>query len=483
MEKQRVFVKIKNFKSLADIEVELKPLTFLFGSNAAGKSSFINAFKFFGNYISRVINPNANWDPFSSYSELAFKIDEYTDLGSYKEMVANNDTSKQIEFEIIVKNCCSNYYQNGVPKSLKSKTPKPRYFDFNVKFVFRDARSDVGLLKSITISDFIENLSYSYWQIKEYNENEPPHYEPTITTLNSEEEHPLNSIFEKIGFTPAFNKNIKDSNLDNYMDYIKKRMPMINSGISYSKKRLLTLFERIFILIPEAVHEIFSNPLHVPSLRSLPEKSYPLFNNRFDLWSYYNLLRLLDEDKKLDMDGKDFLQRINIYLLNSFKFDEIIEIKKETLAGYIVVKNRITETEYNLANTSSGLLQLLPIIGLINREFVYKLFFCEQPELHLHPKLQTKLAEFFTLDEFKDKYKVIETHSEHIITKIQVLIAQGKLNKEDVAVYYFDKKEGKTKIKEMKLSERGLFIDDWPHGFFDEDTKLFSELFSAIHKN
>lgn len=488
MEKQRVFVKIKNFKSLADIEVKLKPLTFLFGANSAGKSSFINALKFFGNYISRVLNPDANFDPYSSLSELAFKIDEHTDLGSFKEIVTNNDITKQIEFEIIVKNCSSRFNQNGLINFSETETTQPEYFDFSVKFVFGNAKTDVALLKGITICDFIENLSYQYDSIKTSSEKTYyPHYNAVVRTIGSEDEHLLNGFFTELSFTPAFNS--QETKKEVFENFLEKQILELKPNHSYPNEQVLNLFERIFNIIPKTVSEIFSSPLHVPSLRSLPEKSYPLFNNRFDLWSYYNLLRLLDEDKNRDMNGMDFLQRINNYLLNLFKFDEIIEIRKETLAGYIVVKNRITETEYNLANTSSGLLQLLPIIGLINREFVYKLFLCEQPELHLHPKLQTKLAEFFTLNEFKNKYKVIETHSEHIIRKIQVLIAtstqrkQNNLNKEDVAIYYFDKQNGKTTTNEMKLSERGLFIDDWPDGFFDEDTKLFSELFSAIHKN
>lgn len=479
MEKQRVFVKIKNFKSLVDIEVELKPLTFLFGSNAAGKSSFINALKFFGNYISKVLNPEANFNPYPSYSALAFKIDEHTDLGSFKEIVTNNDITKQIEFEIIVKNCSSRVSQLGLIEFSETEMTQLEYFDFSVKFVFGNAKTDVTLLKSITISDFVENLSCSYDPIMiRTDDNQYPHYEPTVTTIDSKEEHPLKNILKENYLTPAFNS--RQENKTGFETFIEKRMLELKLSNSYSNEQVLNLFERFFILIPETVHEIFCNPLHVPSLREIPEKSYLLFNGRFDFWAYYGLMRGADEDKnKNTFTGMDFLQRVNYYLLDFFKFDEFILVKKETLAGSILVEDKKNHISYNLSNASSGFLQLLPVVVLINHEHVYKLFLCEQPELHLHPKLQTKLAEFFTLDEFKNKYKVIETHSEHIIRKIQVLIKNGKLNKEDVVVYYFDKQSGKTTRKEMEFEDNGFFKEPWPDSFFDDSYNLAKELLFA----
>ncbi|MBK6915235.1 MAG: DUF3696 domain-containing protein [Ignavibacteriales bacterium] len=76
---------------------------------------------------------------------------------------------------------------------------------------------------------------------------------------------------------------------------------------------------------------------------------------------------------------------------------------------------------------------------------------------------------------------IIETHSEHIIRKIQVLIAQGKLSKEKVAVYYFDKDEktGITSIKEMEMEDNGFFKEPWPDGFFDDSYNLARELIYA----
>ena len=76
---------------------------------------------------------------------------------------------------------------------------------------------------------------------------------------------------------------------------------------------------------------------------------------------------------------------------------------------------------------------------------------------------------------------IIETHSEHIIRKVQVLIANGKLDKDRVAVYYFDKdeKSGITSVRKMELEDNGFFKEPWPDGFFDDSFNLSMELLTA----
>jgi len=73
----------------------------------------------------------------------------------------------------------------------------------------------------------------------------------------------------------------------------------------------------------------------------------------------------------------------------------------------------------------------------------------------------------------------IETHSEHLIRKIQVLIANGELDRDKVSVMYFDNNEGSTKIKKMEIEENGFFKEPWPYGFFDDSANLSWELLTA----
>jgi len=155
----------------------------------------------------------------------------------------------------------------------------------------------------------------------------------------------------------------------------------------------------------------------------------------------------------------------------------------------IFIKDK-NENKINLANESSGLIQLVPILLSLADN---SLLSVEQPELHLHPKLQAAFADVLMVAERfnnnkylnkksiydKDDFVLIETHSEHIIRKIQVLIAKGKLDREKIAVYYFDKTEGTTKVKKMEIEENGFFNEPWPNGFFDDSANLSWELLTA----
>ena len=118
------------------------------------------------------------------------------------------------------------------------------------------------------------------------------------------------------------------------------------------------------------------------------------------------------------------------------KLADSLDVKKDKYAGFLVFKSFNSSAITNLSNASSGLLQVLPIIsisfyvrGKENQSYKF-IRIIEQPELHLHPKLQCYLSEFFCDKVLKDRNFIIETHSEHIIRKVQVLIAKADKNLE-----------------------------------------------------
>lgn len=129
-----------------------------------------------------------------------------------------------------------------------------------------------------------------------------------------------------------------------------------------------------------------------------------------------------------------------------------------------------------------GFSQILPVIvevvlGQIRRQ---KLLI-EQPESQLHPKLQSLLAELFT-DGIKNSEQqiIIETHSEYLIRKLQILIAKGHLNYKDVIInYVFKEKNKSSQVKEMKINKTGGFEKPWPSGFFDESVNLSMDFWES----
>ncbi|OQW90496.1 MAG: hypothetical protein BWK78_06845, partial [Thiotrichaceae bacterium IS1] len=98
----------------------------------------------------------------------------------------------------------------------------------------------------------------------------------------------------------------------------------------------------------------------------------------------------------------------------------------------------------------------------------------EQPELHLHPRLQAQLADVFAyLVKPSDQRKssafrlLIETHSETIINRLGQLIQRGDLSPSNVQIVLFepDKDQGGTTVRTTTYDDEGCLID-WPYGFF-----------------
>ena len=174
------------------------------------------------------------------------------------------------------------------------------------------------------------------------------------------------------------------------------------------------------------------------------------------------------------------------------KFDINYKLRPpEVLKGNIFLlslDDNKTKCEVNTKDVGFGIGQLLPILvqGILSDN---KIIFIEQPEIHIHPRLQAELGSFFAemagtgsapVDPYhpnEEKYGnqfIIETHSEHLVLRLQKLIRKGKLKKEDVAVIYCDKTPDGTVATELRLNDKGEFIDPWPHGFFEES---FNETF------
>jgi len=104
----------------------------------------------------------------------------------------------------------------------------------------------------------------------------------------------------------------------------------------------------------------------------------------------------------------------------------------------------------------------------------------EQPELHLHPKVQTRLADFFISLSTIDKQCIVETHSEYLINRLRYLVAisKGETLSNNSILYFVEKENSISKYNEIRINKYGV-IKDWPKGFFDESEKLASKMLEA----
>ncbi len=134
----------------------------------------------------------------------------------------------------------------------------------------------------------------------------------------------------------------------------------------------------------------------------------------------------------------------------------------------IRVKHPKTHEEENLADVGLGNSQVLPVlIGGYNLS-PGATFLIEEPEIHLHPKAQSELGSFF-LDLYNAGVQsIIETHSEHLIIRLQQYVADKKISPKDIQIYYIYPHDEEKTAKPLNLSQDGVFIENWPEGFFPE---------------
>ena len=119
------------------------------------------------------------------------------------------------------------------------------------------------------------------------------------------------------------------------------------------------------------------------------------------------------------------------------------------------------------ADVGFGISQVLPVVTqlLLGGE---QTLLIEQPEIHLHPRLQARLGTLFASAIANGAQIVAETHSELLILRIQKLIAEGALDSRAVQVLYVGADSDGSWIRTLQIGEDGHFQDEWPHGFFEE---------------
>lgn len=124
----------------------------------------------------------------------------------------------------------------------------------------------------------------------------------------------------------------------------------------------------------------------------------------------------------------------------------------------------------------TGIAQIVPI--LMSVCFFRRVCTIQQPELHLHPRVQSKLGDFFIVaTRSGDRTFLIETHSEHLILRLLRRIretsanqceASYRLSADRVAVIYCEQTSRGVTLTELPMSHEGEFTRPWPKGFFDE---------------
>jgi predicted ATPase len=122
-----------------------------------------------------------------------------------------------------------------------------------------------------------------------------------------------------------------------------------------------------------------------------------------------------------------------------------------------------------ITDVGFGVSQILPVLAICYYVPEGSTILLEQPEIHLHPAVQSGLADVF-IDAVKRRrvQLVLESHSEHLLRRLQRRMAEEQISPEQVALYFAQEEQGASRLSSLEVDEFGN-IRNWPPNFFGDD--------------
>ncbi len=142
---------------------------------------------------------------------------------------------------------------------------------------------------------------------------------------------------------------------------------------------------------------------------------------------------------------------------------------------------------HSISDLGEGMTQVLPVLTALelarrHRDGGPSVLAIEEPESNLHPRLQSELAmDFCALAAEKDPPRVvIETHSEHFFTGLQLAVLNEPSLRDHVAVYWVRQDdEGVSRATHVEFDDQMRVVEGWPEGAFDEAVELAERVIEA----
>ncbi|MFF3735847.1 DUF3696 domain-containing protein [Streptomyces sp. NPDC002566] len=118
-------------------------------------------------------------------------------------------------------------------------------------------------------------------------------------------------------------------------------------------------------------------------------------------------------------------------------------------------------------NVGFGLTYALPIVVACLTATPESLILLENPEAHLHPKGQSRMAALISAAAASGAQLVVETHSDHVLNGVRIAVKQGALAADDAVIHFFRGNGSGAEVISPRVDRDGM-LAQWPEGFFDE---------------
>ncbi len=152
-------------------------------------------------------------------------------------------------------------------------------------------------------------------------------------------------------------------------------------------------------------------------------------------------------------------------LIYDFHIDSVAEGSR---LFEVKVRESPKASEVLIPDVGFGVSQILPVLVLCFYVPRGSTVILEQPEIHLHPSVQAGLADVF-IDAWKKRnvQVIVESHSEHLLRRLQRRIAEEEISKEDVGLYFCSAEDGTSKLDALMVDLFGNIMN-WPRNFFGD---------------
>ena len=410
-------IRVKNFKSWQDTDiVKLAPLTGFFGTNSSGKSSLLQMLLLLKQTVGK--------------DEVLFFGDEKSlvNLGNFQEVIHGHELGNELYLGLSCK------LSHSVPYHLTTMLWQMLSFTFDT------------VIREVNGNQVIKDFRYK--------------------SLSS------------VGEIVWEDNNLFVSNRNSIPIRVQNCYGLPSSENS-DVPEVLTRFTSVF-------EELFSHVYYLGPVRVHPKRYYHWEGNHPEdtgrsgdkaidalLSARVDKLTVRREEEEIPIENRisEWLREMD--LAYSFILERTGSRSEKNYDVRIQMNG--SGTKVTLADMGYGLSQFLPVLVLCYYAPEGSTLILEQPGIHLHPKVQSQLADLLIEVVTERNLQIlIESHSEHLLNRLQRRVAEEKIAADQTALYFCRNDEGISEIERLKMDEFGN-ITNWPENFFgDEMGDLFA---------
>jgi predicted ATPase len=158
-----------------------------------------------------------------------------------------------------------------------------------------------------------------------------------------------------------------------------------------------------------------------------------------------------------------------------------VQVRAKPIPPNVTLVTRARRFAPKIVNEGLGLNQATYMFAVLAAAQEGSLTAIEEPEISLHPKAQSRLANIFVEIAKLQKHILITTHSEHILIALLTLVAKGEIPPDFLSIYSFQKTKHTSKPKKLKINEKGQ-VEGGIKDFFDHELSTSLEYLKALAK-